>query len=143
MAELKTKPNRASAADFIARIKDPTQRRDAKTLAAMMRKVTGKKAVMWGSSVVGFGAYHYVYQSGREGDWFLTGFSPRKQNMTVYCMAGFTPYPELMAKLGKYKTSVSCLYFKSLDDLHLPTLTKLVTQSVRDTKKRAAATPKK
>jgi hypothetical protein len=144
MAEIKTKPTKASTADFIAGIENPTQRKDAKTLVSLMRKVTGKNAVMWGPSIVGFGDYHYTSpQTGREGDWFLTGFSPRKQNTTVYCMTGFTPYPALMAKLGKYKTGGGCLYFKSLDDLHIPTLTKLITQSVKDTKKREAAARKK
>jgi hypothetical protein len=85
---------------------------------------------MWGSSIIGFGNYHYVYASGREGDYFLTGFSPRKQNLTLYIMAGFDQYDELMKKLGKYKTGKSCLYIKKLEDIDLSTLRELVKQSV-------------
>ncbi len=86
---------------------------------------------MWGSSIVGFGNYHYKYESGREGDWFLTGFSPRKQNLTLYIMPGFAQYDELMKKLGKHKTGKSCLYIKSLEDINLPTLKQLIQQSVK------------
>lgn len=86
---------------------------------------------MWGSSIVGFGSYHCKYESGREGDWFLTGFSPRKQNLTLYLMAEFEQYPELLKALGKYKTGKSCLYINRLEDIHLPTLKKLVQQSVK------------
>lgn len=85
---------------------------------------------MWGDSIVGFGSYHYKYESGREGDWFLTGFSPRKQNLTLYITSNFSRYEELMAKLGKYKTSKSCLYIKRLADLDLNILQELIIQSV-------------
>ncbi len=85
---------------------------------------------MWGPSIVGFGTYHYKYASGREGDWFLTGFSPRKQNLTLYIMAGFKRYDELLNKLGKYKTGKSCLYIRNLDDVDVDVLRELVKQSV-------------
>jgi hypothetical protein len=103
-----------------------------------MREITGEEPAMWGSSIVGFGSYHYVYASGREGDWFLTGFAPRKQALTMYIMSGFSEYDELLEKLGKFKTGKACLYVKKLDDIHLPTLKKLIRQSVKQ--KRAAAT---
>jgi hypothetical protein len=93
---------------------------------------------MWGSSIIGFGSYHYKYESGREGDWFLTGFSPRKQNLTLYIMAGFAQYDELMKKLGKYKTGKSCLYVKSLADIDLATLKTLIQQSVKHTTQKSA-----
>jgi hypothetical protein len=102
----------------------------------MMKKATGEKPSMWGTSIVGFGNYHYKYKSGREGDWFYVGFSPRKQNLTVYSMAGFDRYEGLMKKLGRYKTGMSCLYVNSLGDIHLPTLRTLITQSVRHMRKR-------
>ena len=91
---------------------------------------------MWGPSIVGFGNYHYKYESGREGDFFISGFSPRKQNLTIYIMAGFSRYSELMEKLGKYKTGRSCLYIKDLDDIDLKILQKLITESVRYMKKK-------
>jgi hypothetical protein len=97
----------------------------------MMGEITKAKPKMWGSSMVGFGTYHYKYASGREGDWFLTGFSPRKQNLTLYLMAGFGRYDGLMKKLGKYKTGKSCLYVKTLDDIDPSTLKSLIRESVR------------
>jgi hypothetical protein len=137
MAELKTRKTSASVAAFIAGIKDERQRQDARALVAMMRDVTGKKPAMWGTSIVGFGAYHYKYASGREGDWPLTGFSPRKQNLTVYCMSGFAGQRDLLTKLGKHKTGVGCLYFKSLDDVDTTTLRRLISASVKETARRA------
>jgi len=86
---------------------------------------------MWGDSLVGFGNYHYKYSSGREGDWFLTGFSPREQNITIYIMAGFRSYPDLMEKLGKYKTGKSCIYIKQLEDINLPHLKRLIKASIK------------
>ena len=85
---------------------------------------------MWGPSIIGFGSYHYLYESGREGDWFLTGFSPRKQNLTIYIMAGFDRYDELLAKIGKYKPGKSCLYIKRLDDIDKNVLGDLIRFSV-------------
>jgi hypothetical protein len=95
-----------------------------------MKEVTSTEPGMWGNSIVGFGSYHYKYESGREGEWFLTGFSPRKQNLTLYIMSGFTRYNELLKKLGKYKTGKSCLYIKKLEDIDIRILKELVTQSV-------------
>jgi hypothetical protein len=130
MAELKTKENEASVEDFLNGISDEKKRQDCFTLLELMRQVTQSEAKMWGSSIVGFGRYHYKYASGREGDACLTGFSPRKQNLTLYIMAGFDQYDELMKRLGKYSTGKSCLYVKRLDDIDLPTLKELVKQSV-------------
>jgi len=140
MAELKTKPNARSVAAFLRSIDDPVTRADCKSLAALMRQATKAPPRMWGTSIVGFGGYHYRYASGREGDWFLTGFSPRKQSMTVYVMGGFKGHEALLETLGKYRRSGGgCLYFKRLDDLHVPTLRKLIQRSVQRVRKASAA----
>jgi hypothetical protein len=131
MTELKTTPNDRSVEKFLKGIADDRRRQDSLALLEIMKQVVKAPPQMWGSSIVGFGRYHYKYASGREGDWFLTGFSPRKQNLTLYIMAGFDQYDELMKTLGKYKTAKSCLYIKRLDDIHLPTLKKLIRQSVK------------
>ena len=136
MAELKTKQNRESVASFLNGIENPDRRRDCKTVAKLMREITGKKPVMWGSSVVGFGKYHYKYASGREGDYFIAGFSPRKQALTLYIMAGFRGHDTLMKKLGKYKTGKSCLYINKLDDVDMKVLTQLITRSVQHMRKK-------
>ena len=117
--------------EFIAAVEDPGKRKDCRELMKLMREVTGKRATMWGTSMVGFGSYHYKYASGREGDHFLTGFSPRKQALTLYIMAGFKSHAKLMEKLGKHKTGKSCLYIKSLDDVDRSVLAELVTESVK------------
>lgn len=96
-----------------------------------MSRATGEKPMMWGTTIVGFGTYHYKYDSGREGDWMLTGFSPRKQALTLYIMSGFDKYQELMDQLGTYKTGKSCLYVKRLSDINLNVLVELVQESVR------------
>lgn len=131
MAELKTQKTKASVSAFLNAIKDDQMRADAKAVAKLMQEVTGEKPAMWGPSIVGFGSYRYVYASGRSGDWMITGFSPRKQNLTLYIMAGFDKYDALMAKLGKHTTGMSCLYLKRLSDVHQPTLKKLVAASVK------------
>jgi hypothetical protein len=135
MAEQKKIPTRVRVNDFIAAIADERRRKDCRTLLKLMREATGAKPVMWGPSIIGFGQYHYRYASGHEGDCFLAGFSPRKQALSVYIMAGFDGFPELMNKLGKYKTGKSCLYVKSLDDVDLPTLRALIVRSVRQMRK--------
>jgi hypothetical protein len=135
MAELKTKKNRASVAAYLDAIADPDQRKDAKTVAKLMREVTGEKPAMWGTSIVGYGNYHYRYASGREGDWMLTGFSARKGNLTLYIMAGFAAYAALLKKLGKHKTGKSCLYVKCLEDIDLAVLRQLVAASVEHMRK--------
>ncbi len=136
MAELKTKKTKASVAAFISSIEDEQKRKDAKTVAALMRKATGSAPKMWGPSIVGFGSFTYRYKSGKPLDWFVTGFSPRKQALTLYIMSGLQAHGDLMKGLGKYKTGKGCLYVKSLDDVDMPTLKKLIAESVKATKKR-------
>ena len=131
MAQLKTKPTNASVKKFIDSIDDEKRRRDSRAILAMMKEITGKRPKMWGPSMVGFGTYHYKYQTGREGDLFLTGFSPRKQALTVYIMSGFKNYEALLKKLGKYKTGKSCLYIKKLEDIDRTTLRELILMSVK------------
>lgn len=139
MAEMKTKKTTRSVPAFLKSIKDEQVRADCQTLVAMMQAATGWKPQLWGTGLVGFGSYHYVYASGREGDWPVTAFAARKQNLTVYIMPGFAEYQDLLAKLGPHKTAVSCLYIKRLSDVHLPTLKKIVAGSVKQMKKRYPA----
>jgi len=131
MYELKTKKNSASVTAFLNAIDDKQQRADAKKISAMMRAVTGSRAKMWGTAIVGFGSYHYRYASGQEGDWPLVGFSPRKQNLSLYIMSGFSKFEVLMAKLGKYKIGKSCLYIKRLEDVDQRILEQLIAESVK------------
>ena len=130
MAELKTKPNQQSVTDFLDTVEDEQKRKDSDTILKMMKKITKAKPQMWGGSIIGFGSYHYKYASGREGDWFVAGFSPRKQNLTLYIMAGFCRYDELLNKLGKFKTGKSCLYIKKLEEIDQSVLEELITLSV-------------
>ncbi|MCA9903026.1 MAG: DUF1801 domain-containing protein [Anaerolineae bacterium] len=129
MAENKTKANDKSVQTFLDSIDDDKKRQDSMALLDLMREATGAEPQMWGESIVGFGSYHYKYASGREGDSFLAGFSPRKQALTLYIMAGFDEYDALMRKLGKYKTGKACLYVKKLEDVDVDTLKELVTRS--------------
>jgi uncharacterized protein DUF1801 len=115
---------------YIASMPDEGQRRDAAALLELMRRVTEHPPAMWGSGMVGFGSYHYRYASGREGDWFLVGFAPRRKSLTVYIMDGFTEYESLLARLGKHSTGKSCLYIKRLDDVDLDVLEEMVRRSV-------------
>lgn len=135
MAELKTTPTDQNVEQFLQTIADPKKRQDSLAILELMKQVTGLEPQMWGASIIGFGRYHYRYASGREGDWFLTGFSPRKQNITVYIIAGFSRYDDLLGHLGKFKTGQSCLYLKKLEDIDLPTLRELVAESVAEMKK--------
>lgn len=130
MAELKTKKTKASVAAFLNKIADPQRRKDCQTVLDLMKQATGEEPKIWGSSIVGFGTYHYRYASGREGDWPIIAFSPRKTDLTLYIAPGFEKFESLMAKLGKYKTGVSCLYLKNLDDVEIPVLKKLIAKSV-------------
>ncbi len=130
MAELKTKENDASVDEFIDAVSDETKRADARAVCALMAEATGEPARMWGASIVGFGHYHYRYASGREGDWFLVGFSPRARNLTLYVMPGFANYGELLERLGKHKTGKSCLYVNKLADVDEAALRELVFESV-------------
>ena len=131
MAELKTKKTNASVSAFLNSIEDEQKRKDSKTIAKVMKEITGKKPEMWGKSIVGFGRYRYKYASGQEGDWFLTGFSPRKQALTLYIMSGFSNEEPLLKKLGKFKTGKACLYVKRLDDIDMKTLRQLIKRSVK------------
>jgi len=130
MAELKTKQNEQSVEKFLKSLADKSTREDCLAILQLMKQATKAEPKMWGTSIIGFGTYHYKYESGREGDWFLAGFSPRKQNLTLYIMPGFARYDELMQKLGKYKIGKSCLYIKKLGDVDLAVLKQLVQQSI-------------
>ncbi len=130
MAELKTKLNDASVDDFLNSVSDEKKRQDSFKILELMKEVTGEEPKMWGTSIIGFGSYHYKYASGREADWFLTGFSPRKQSITLYIMSGFDQYDDLLGKLGKYTTGKACLYVKKAEDVDFEVLRELVKQSV-------------
>lgn len=129
MAELKTQPTESSVDEFLAGV-DEERAEDCRTLLDLMSEATGEPPKMWGPSIVGFGSYRYEYDSGRSGDWFLTGFSPRKRNLTLYIMAGFDRYDDLMERLGKHSTGKSCLYVKRLADIDMDVLGELVQASV-------------
>ncbi len=135
MAELKTKPTANSVAKFLAAIPDADRRADCQTIAELMAKVTKQQPRMWGSSIVGFGEYHYVGASGREGDWFMVGFSPRKGAISIYLMGGLEHQADLLAKLGKHKRGKGCLYISKLKDVELAVLAKMVKASVQKLKK--------
>ena len=126
MAEPKTTKTRASVAEFLAGVADPERRADAETLTALMTEVTGAEPTMWGSSIVGFGTYHYRYASGREGDWPAVGLSPRKQALTIYLSTGFDGYDDLLERLGPHSIGKSCLYVKRLSDVDEDALRDLV-----------------
>ena len=136
MAELKTKENTASVAEFLAAIDARQKRADCRAIAKMMRDATGKRAKMWGKAIVGFDKYDYKYASGRSGAFMITGFSPRAQNIAVYIMPGFTKFASLMKKLGKYKTGKSCLYIKRLEDVDRRVLARLITASCKEMHRR-------
>lgn len=131
MAEPKTKPTDQSVEDFLNAISNEQKRADAFAILKLMKQVTRAEPQMWGSSIVGFGRYHYKYASGHEGDAPLAGFSPRKQNLTLYLMLGIDDYSDLLKKLGKHKTGKGCLYINKLTDVDLPTLKELVKRSVK------------
>ena len=130
MTELKTKQNESSVNDFIEKIEDPEKKKASKQIMKILETISKNKAKMWGDSIIGFGKYHYKYKSGREGDWMRIGFSPRKQNLTLYIMDGFEKYSELMEKLGKFKTGKSCLYIKKMQDIDINILKELVAESL-------------
>ena len=129
MAELKTKRNKGDVEAFLNSVPDEKKRQDSFMVMELMKQVTGKEPEMWGDSIVGFGSYHYKYASGREGDWFITGFSPRKQNLTLYIMSGFDEYDQLLNRLGKHSTGKSCLYIKKIEDVDVSVLKELVKRS--------------
>lgn len=137
MAEPKTKLTKQSVDSFIKKIPDAQMREDCTTIANLMKEATRSEPQMWGSSIVGFGTRHYKYASGREGDWPLIAFSPRKQNLTLYIMSGSDSHTELLEKLGKHTAGKGCLYIKRLANIDLPTLKKLIRESVKQ-KQRSA-----
>lgn len=131
MAELKTQPNDQRVEDFLNSVAGDTKLQDSFTILELLKRETGLEPVMWGDSIIGFGTYRYKYASGRQGEWFLTGFSPRKRNLTLYIMSGFDEYDDLLNKLGKHSTGKSCLYIKQLADIDLEVLKELVDKSVQ------------
>lgn len=137
--DLKTRPTAMSVEAFIAAVPNEIRRRDAKTTLAMMKRVTGEKPKMWGPSIVGFGKYHYKYDSGHEGEMCMAGFSPRAAAMVLYILPGFDGYAGLMAKLGKYRTGKSCLYINRFEDIDLNVLEQLVALSVEHMRRKYPA----
>ena len=140
MAENKTKPTKGSVTAFLNKIKDQPLRDDCFAILAMMQKVSNSKPVMWGSAIIGFGTYHYVYESGREGDTVIIGFSPRKQNISIYLMGGLNNVEVELSKLGKYKTGKGCLYIKRLSDVNPEVLKKVFTKAFKEGQRRNAHT---
>ncbi len=136
MADQKTKPTKVSVTSFIAAMPGSAPQSEARTLLKVFKAATGKRPVMWGPSIVGYGSYHYKYASGHEGDCCLTGFSPRKAAISIYILAGFAEYGALLKKLGPHKKSVGCLYLKRLDDVDLKVLEQMIRASIADIKKR-------
>ena len=132
MAENKTKPTKGSVTAFLSKIKDKQVRDDCFMILGMMQKVSKCEPVMWGSAIVGFGTYHYVGASGREGDWMLIGFSPRKQNISLYLMGGLKKVEDELPKLGKHKVGGGCLYIKSLVDVNAAVLKKIFARAFKE-----------
>ena len=130
MAELKTKKNIASVEAFLNSVENEKRKSDSFVVLELMKKITNAEPSMWGPSIIGFGSYHYKYASGIENDWFLTGFSPRKQSLTLYIMNGFKRYDEILSRLGKYKTGKSCLYMNKIEDIDIGVLEELIEASV-------------
>jgi hypothetical protein len=139
MAELKTKKTAASVAGFLKNIADPVTRGDCETLVAMMKSASKCEPKLWGSAIIGFGNIRLKYDSGRELDWFISGFSPRKGKLSLYLAGGLEPLAPLFKQLGQHDTGKGCLYIKRLADIHLPTLRKIVAQSMAAGKKKTAA----
>ena len=131
MGESKTQPTGASVDDFLEAVADDGRRADCRQLAKIMQRATGAEPKMWGANMVGFGSYHYVYESGREGDMFLTGFAPRRNDLTLYIMGGLSHYDAILRRMGRFKSGKSCLYVKRLADLDLAVLEELINASVR------------
>ena len=134
MAKNKTVSNDNNVNDFLNNVKNEQKRNDTFDLINLMKEITGEEPKMWGASIVGFGEYHYEYKSGREGDMFLSGFSPRKQNIAIYIMAGVENYEKVLKNIGKYKIGKSCFYINKLDDIDLVLLKEMISDSVKKTK---------
>ena len=136
MTELKTKPTNKNVYQFLKKVENPAKREDSFKILELMKDITKEEPVMWGDSIIGFGNYHYKYASGREGDMFLVGFSPRKQNLSVYLMNGFEKYQNLLKNLGKHKTGKACLYINKLKDVDVKILSELILKSVKHLKEK-------
>ena len=136
MAELKTKKTALSVDAFIRKVPDATKRKDSETIIAMMRRITRSEPTMWGPAIIGFGAYKYRYPDGREMDWFVTGFSPRKQNLALYIMSGFSRHEKILQRLGKHSTGKGCLSIKRLADVDLAVLEELIAAGVKHSSKK-------
>jgi len=136
MPEPKTRPTAVPVEEFLASLTDERMREDCRTIAAMMERATRAKARMWGANIVGFDSYPQTYASGRQSDWPVIAFSPRKRNITLYIASGFAGRDELLSRLGKHSCGNVCVYIKSLDDVHLPTLRKLIADAVRHMRKK-------
>ena len=132
MAENKTQPTKVSPTKYINALEDPQQRKDCKQLVKMMKAATGEKAVMWGPAIVGFGTYHYKYASGREGDFLVVGFAPRKTQLSIYVSCDIQKHADLLAKLGKHKTGKGCLYVKKLEDVDRDVLEQLIQRGIEE-----------
>src|SRR6056297_3410285 len=137
MSENKTKPTEVDVDEFLNQIENPVQKKDTLKIIDMMKDITGEEPKLWGDSIIGFGVYRYKYASGREGDWFLTGVSPRKNNTSLYLSYGYENHTDLMDKLGKYKRGKACLYIKKLEDVNETTLKELILRSADEVKKRS------
>ena len=129
MAELKTKKNEESVENFLNSIIPEKKKVDSFIILKLMKEITNEEPKMWGESIIGFGDYHYKYKSGREGDWFKIGFSPRKQNITLYLMSGFKKTDSILGRIGKYKTGKGCFYINKIEDVDLDVLKELIQQS--------------
>ncbi|TXD39490.1 DUF1801 domain-containing protein [Lujinxingia vulgaris] len=138
---LKTQPTDQNPAEVLNAVEDPKRREDCLRLLEIFEEEVGAPAVMWGDAIVGFGTYHYVYKSGREGDWMLAGFSPRKRNISLYIMSGFEGAEDIMGRLGKHKTGKSCLYINKLADIDEGALRELIQRSLTDLKNTYETTP--
>jgi len=141
MAENKTRPTATSVQDFIDGLDSERRRGEARELDALFRQVTGWRPVLWGDSLIGYGAYHYVYDSGREGDMLATGFSPRKARHSIYIMPGYADYGTILARLGKHAKGKSCLYVNKLADIDLDVLAELIENGLRDLAERWTVQP--
>lgn len=140
MAELKTKANDAPVGKYLDKAAANAEvRADCDAIVAMMEKATKAKARMWGDAIIGFGSFVYRYQNGKSMDWMLCGFSPRKANISLYLFGAFPGRDELLEKMGKHACGAGCIYVKRLSDIHVPTLRKLINESVKYTKKRGSA----
>ena len=139
MAELKTKKTRGSVGAFLAAVPDPERRKDARAVAALLRRVTGERAALWGTNMVGFGTYRYRYASGREGDWPIAAFAPRVDRVTLYLSFDLSRHRELLARLGKHSKGKGCLHIRRLSDVDLDVLEELARSAVAEIRARFPA----